>query len=168
MSRRDRAVRATGLAEDCRGQTLQDYALGISVFLVAVLVLLGALFPTVLTPFTDNVGADKRSQAQRVAAEVVANASVPGKTNHLNASTVETVTALGEDGLRSRYRLPGSVRVNVTLTPLDGSGIVRSAGGVDLTAGPAPVDREIASSTRIVTLTDGSCPTACRLAVRVW
>jgi type II secretory pathway pseudopilin PulG len=168
MSHRDRAVRATGLAEDCRGQTLQDYALGISVFLIAVLVLLGALFPTVLTPFTDNVGADKRAQAQRVAAEVVTNASVPGKTNHLNASTVETVTGLGEDALRSRYRLPGSVSVNVTLTSLDGSEVVQSAGGVDLSAGPAPVDRQIASSTRIVTLTDGSCQAACRLAVRVW
>jgi type II secretory pathway pseudopilin PulG len=158
----------TGLWGDDRGQTLQDYALGISVFLIAVVVLLGAILPTVLTPFTDSVGADRRAQAERVAAELVTNASVAGKTNHLNASTVETLVALGQDSLRSRYQLPNTVAVNVTLRTMDSDRVVRSADGTDLSVGPSPTRQEIATTTRLVTLTDGSCPTACRLAVRVW
>lgn len=144
-----------------RGQSLQDYALGIGLFTLVSIGLLTATLPTVFAPFEDRVGGDRASQADRVAQQMVANMSVDESANKLNATTVAQVASYSQDELRQRYGLPNTTRVNFT---------IRSTGGTATFHGTTdgPVNRSTATSARVVTLDDGTCSTGCRLVVRTW
>lgn len=151
-----------------RGQTLQDYVLGVSVFLLVVIGLLTAILPTVLAPFEDTVGGDKTAQADRIAAQLVGNTSVGD--NQLNASALEQVVSADQATLRDRFSLPRGSTVNVTVSKMDGSSRIVGPSGGPLSSPRSPGERPSASSVRVVTLTDDSsgCQPACRLVVRVW
>jgi hypothetical protein len=151
-----------------RGQTLQDYVLGVSVFLLVVIGLLTAILPTVLAPFEDTVGGDKTAQADRIAGQLVGNTTV--SDNHLNASALEQVVSADQATLRDRFSLPRGSTVNITVSTMDGSSRIVGPSGGPLSSPRSPGERPAASSVRIVTLNDDSsgCQPACRLVVRVW
>ena len=155
------------LWSDDRGQTLQDYVLGVSLFLVTVLVIVGTILPTVTAPFDQEVGGDKISQADRVAETIVTNASERAGTNRLDVAVVESIAGKDTATLRDRFGLPETSWINVSVAPLNGSGVHRSASGTALATNADP-SGDTAASARIVTLSDDSCATACRLVVRVW
>lgn len=159
---------STSLWSDERGQTLQDYVLGVSLFLLTVLIVVGTILPTVTAPFDQEVGGDKMSQADRVAETMVSNTSVGAGTNSLNATVAERIVGKDVSTLRERFGLPETSWINVTVVPLDGNGIHRSASGTVLASDARPTGSDAATSARIVTLSDDSCATACRLVVRVW
>lgn len=155
------------LWSDDRGQTLQDYVLGVSLFLVTVLVIVGTILPTVTAPFDQEIGGDKISQADRVAETIVSNASDGAGTNRLDVGVVENIVGKDTATLRERFGLPETALVNVSVAPLNGSRVHRSASGTALATSMAP-SGDAAASARIVTLSDDSCAPACRLVVRVW
>ncbi len=155
------------LREDDRGQTLQDYVIGVSLFVLLAFVALG-VFPQVLASFDQGTEGDARAQADRVARQIVTNTSVPGSPNELNATAVGTVTTRDEDELRERFALPSTANLNVTVETLSGGRYVVDASGRTLAGEPPQDGGAVVSSSRIVTLSDRSCPTACRLVVRVW
>jgi len=151
-----------------RGQTLQDYALGIGVFLLALFFVLNTVVPSMLAPFETEAGGDVEAQAERVANTFVENASLPGQLNNLNISTVHDIAGTDQGALQQRYRLPETSQLNVTIETLNGSRIIESTAGTTLRAGSHIPGSDSATRSRIVTLSDGSCHPACRLIVRVW
>lgn len=159
---------AGGRTRGERGQTLQDYVLGIGLFTLVVIGLLTVLLPTAFAPFEDTVGGDKKAQADRVADQLVANTSVPGESNRLNATEIEGIVSADQEQLRDRFALPDTSWINVTVSTMNESRVVTSASGTTLASADGPGDNPAATSARVVTLSDDSCPTACRLVVRVW
>ena len=149
-----------------RGQTLHDYTVGISLFILTLSTVLAGLFGFV-GPLSTEVGSEEVSQSERVATTVVQNLSTGQRPNELDSDELVATLARSEDDLRTRWGIPQSARLNVTLTTLNGSRIV-SDGGSKLTAG-LPYQRNVAASTvRVVTLDDGPCRPGCRLVVRAW
>jgi hypothetical protein len=150
------------LLTDERGQTLQDFALGIGIFLVAfVFVLL--LFPDLLTPFQSDASGSERAQARQVSNELLDNYSTPGERNNLSARDLQPLFGpdVSNAALRERFGLDVTASVNITIRTLDGERTVFATAN-------RPYNREVATSTRIVTLADSRCDPACRLVVRVW
>lgn len=143
---------------------LQDYTIGISIFVVAVMFVVGTV-PTVFTPFAAPVGADQTAQADRVAAEVMGNVTAADSTTRLDEAATDSFFA-DDAGLEAIALASGS-EVNVTL--VDGTGAVVDDGG-RMQVGPPYRNHSTAAATRIV-YSDGpgACPTStCRIEVRVW
>lgn len=156
-------------AADDRGQTLQDYVVGISVFAVIVVVALG-FFPGLLEGFQTGTQGDHEAQADRVGRQIVSETVVSDGVNELNVTRLENVSGLDEDTLQKRYGIEETVNLNVTVETLDSEAYVRNSSGSTLNGRP-PYDGSPSGSTaRIVTLSGGSydCSPACRLVVRAW
>ena len=146
-----------------RGQTTQDFAVGIGVFLLAIAFVFSFL-PTIMMPFDSSISGAETAQADRIAGLIVDDESTE-MANELNLSefnyTEDDLTA--EVGLR---RTNGNTvdQVNVTVEDLDGNVV-----SDDWTGGATYDNQSAASSARIITTTnDTTCDPACRLIVRVW
>ncbi|MDG5820348.1 hypothetical protein [Natronococcus sp. A-GB7] len=153
-----------------RGQTTQDFVVGIGIFLLAVAVVFAAI-PSVVTP-ADPVGDTEREQADRIADRLVAEFATH---NELDGGRL--VAELGGDGIDHRLELESGPadEVGVRLERLDGTTLERADGSPVLEAETAPYeDQPVASSARIVTLEgsfeleSGADEPAFRLVVRVW
>lgn len=140
------------LAADDRGQTVQDFAIGASVFLLTIAFVF-AFIPTLFTPFEDDVAAGLGSQASRTAASIVDNGSIDGRSNWMTQSSAQEAIVPDENGdgtygasedLQNKYDLPETSQVNVTVTPMppDDESIIDG----DLTTLPIPIgDDDLAS-----------------------
>ena len=167
-----------------RGQTTQDFAVGIGVFLLAIAFVFSFL-PTFITPFASDVGPAETAQADRIASTIVDNLSENSdRPNHFTRDTFEnrftndnTSKLSTELGLRTAGddptdRIPID-RVNVSIEELNQS---RDYSERLITGEGERYDenRTAASAARIVTVDfDNSaeqarCDPACRLVVRVW
>ncbi len=143
-----------------RGQTTQDFAVGVGLFLLAVTVVF-SLVPTVLGPYDSGVTGSQAAQADRVATTVLKAAEAAGTAQTIDASTLKTLPR-DEAGLQSDAGLGPTTGVNVTIATLDDDRSVFTAGS------PVPANRETTTQTRIVRTTNESCEPACRLVVEVW
>ncbi|ELY57268.1 hypothetical protein C491_10799 [Natronococcus amylolyticus DSM 10524] len=153
-----------------RGQTTQDFVVGIGVFLLAVALVFAAI-PSVATP-ADPVGDAERGQADRIADRLVAEFATH---NELDGDRL--VDELGADGIGHRSELEGGPadEVGVRLERLDGTTLERTDGSPVLEAEATPYEGQpAASSARIVALEgpfeleSGADEAAYRLVVRVW
>jgi hypothetical protein len=149
---------------DTRGQTLQDFAVGVGIFLIAFIFVL-SLFPGLLTPFQSSASGAERAQAEQVSTQMLNNLSDGSKPNHLDAVAMQSVfsASRSEADLLDRFGLPVTANINITLETLDGDENIYSTTN---TVG----EREVATSARIVTINvdDPRCQPGCRLVVRVW
>ncbi|AGB32457.1 hypothetical protein C488_12373 [Natrinema pellirubrum DSM 15624] len=161
LARSSRAV-----AERERGQTTQDFAVGIGIFLLAIAFVF-LFLPSVVTPFDSSVGGAETAQADRIADRIV-NDTATGEGNEINFTSYQ-----GKENLTKQVGLRASSdkdlvydRVNVTIERLNGSSDIDTG----LTAGDDYTGQPAASSVRIVTLANhpDECRPACRLVVRVW
>ena len=139
-----------------RGQTLNDYVLGISVFLLTVAFVV-AFLPGIFTPFNAPISDSTTARANRGAAFVVNDLSVDHHPNVLNASRTTAFFGQNETQLRGTLGFPSVVGVNVTISET-------ATGSVDWTAGGTPGDRPAAATSRIVRIGTESY----RLTVKVW
>lgn len=161
------------LASEDRGQTPQDFAIGMSIFLLAVLTVL-AFVPSIFTPFTAPETAVD-GQADRASTAVMGELTVDGSSTTLSNSTTEiwfnTSQQQPTDDFAASLGLESYRDVNVTITRLDGSNAshVVELNNTNLTAGE-PYDGEPSSTmVRIVRIPDSDeCSPACRMVVRVW
>ncbi|SDJ93840.1 hypothetical protein SAMN04515672_1895 [Natronorubrum texcoconense] len=148
-----------------RGQTTQDFIVGIGVFILAVAFVFSFL-PTMLTPFDSSTSGGQTAQADRVADRLVHNLS-DGTANEIDGNQLENYdddhNVSKALGLRTNQDGDPIQRVNVSLQPLNESTTVKGFG-------PEYDDQSAASSARIVTVEDGpdDCDPACRLVVRIW
>lgn len=151
-----------------RGQTTQDFAVGIGVFLLAIAFVF-SFVPSLVTPFSSSVDSGDTAQADRIAAAIVENASDdPDRPNHLNMTKFNETAALSDEDLADSLGLrivDGTLvdRVNVTIENVSENEETVLAGGTNYD------NQSAASAARIVTLQDtDDCTPACRLVVRVW
>lgn len=155
------------LLGDQRGQTLQDFVLGVSVFLVVVVFVFG-LFPNFLSPFTAGVDAAERAQADRLARNLIENHSVETADNTLNGTKLAATVQESESTLRQRFGLATTADVNVTVRDLDGERVVRHD-GTPLAHGSSRTNQSSGSASRIVSIAGSEkCQPGCRLIVKVW
>ncbi|WP_436925213.1 DUF7287 family protein [Halosimplex amylolyticum] len=149
-----------------RGQTLHDYTVGISLFIITLSAVLAGLFGFI-GPLSTGVGSEEISQSDRIATTVVQNLTTGRQPNELDADRLSDALGRSESELRTRWGLQRSAQFNVTLTTLNGSRIV-SYDGSKLAAGSRYQGNAAGSAARIVTLGEGICQPGCRLAVRTW
>jgi hypothetical protein len=158
------------LRSSARGQTTQDFVVGIGIFLLAVAAVF-AVIPYVATP-ADPVGDGEREQADRIADRLVAEFATH---NELDGNRL--VAELGGNGIDHRPELEGGPtdEVAVRLERLDGTTLERADGSPVLEAETAPYEGQpAASAARVVTLEgsfeleSGADEPAFRLVVRVW
>lgn len=153
---------------DTRAQTLQDYVLGVSLFLGIVFLVVGFTIPSVIAPFGSDVSSEELNQADRVSGKIVENASLDQAPNELNVTTVERIVVLSPTELRTRYNLPTTTSLNISVRASDTDAVVVADDGTRLGTSRALNSDDAVTSKRIVTLSDGSCSPACRLVVGVW
>ncbi|QFU82970.1 DUF7287 family protein [Natronorubrum aibiense] len=161
---RGRRQRTVSLSLRDRGQTTQDFAIGIGVFILAVAFVFSFL-PTILTPFDSSVSGGQTAQADRIADRLVDHLSEDAdEPNSIDSDDFEEIDNSEKIGDTVGLRTAGD-RVNVRIEYLDESETVD-----DLVIGDEYTDQSAASSARIVTLEDNpdGCETACRLVVRIW
>lgn len=153
-----------------RGQTPQDFAVGISIFLITVMFVF-AFVPSVLQPSRAGEEVTLTAEGDRVASALVANLSHPGRPNHLDASAVNaTVNTYDGDveKFKSEYGLGKFTNVNVTMRTLDGTGQVTDLDtGDPYRFGDEYRDQQVVEVRRMVTM-DEQCQDGCLLIVRVW
>jgi hypothetical protein len=159
-----------------RGQTTQDFAIGISLFLLTALFVF-VFVPTIFTPFDPGVAPGSQQQADRIAATMVDEYSIEDRRNWLDGSFASVVGYASApsgpsntDDLRQRYGTEDFRLINVTLRHANGTGIPTVQG-----AGTGYDGQQAASVSRLVVVpsipecSPGGAPgTVCRLTVRVW
>lgn len=156
---------------DDRAQTLQDFAVGIGIFLLAVAFVF-AFVPTIITPFADS-GTPDTAQADRIAATIVEQAST-GQANELDHSEFESGGRYDGDSeeladeLGLRFANGNAIdHVNIVLIEIEDAS--KSNPTPAYSTGDTYDGQVGASATRIVTTSgDSKCEPACRLIVRVW
>ena len=164
-----------GRRSDDRGQTTQDFAIGISIFLLTVGFTFGFL-PTLLSPFGSPMGDDITAKSDRVAGTIIDDHLVEGEVRTLNDSQLEAFLNANSDAasLQDYFGLRGSANVNVTVMNVHDNGtrsvlVGPSAPALNLTAGDEYRSQTPAASTsRVVLVESGRCDVQCLLVVRVW
>ncbi|WP_423744788.1 hypothetical protein V5735_01715 (plasmid) [Haladaptatus sp. SPP-AMP-3] len=141
---------------DDRGQTLNDYVLGISVFLLTVAFVV-AFLPGIFTPFNAPIGDSTTARASRGATFIVGNLSVDGHPNVLDQARTAAFFQRNETELRETLGFPRTTDVNVTV-------VEEATRTVAWAAGDAPGEHPTAATGRVVRI--GA--TTYRLTVRVW
>jgi uncharacterized protein (UPF0333 family) len=152
------------LSGDDRGQTLQDYALGIGIFILSVAIVL-SFIPSILAPFNAPIGDSVTARADRSSDRLTYSLSEAEQLNVLNVTETENFFANQSSSTEVREYLGLSKTTNVNVTIHDPStDNVATVNSVQLAAGEPYGDTPIAASSRIV-LVEGQ---PYRLTVRLW
>ncbi len=168
---------------DDRAQTVQDFAVGISLFLLTVGFVF-AFVPSLFTPFQSDVAPGSTNQADRVGSSIVNDLSMDDRPNWItkrDAAGFFNTFSTAED-LQDRYGLPTTAQINVTIVPLNDTTPVDFVGitGIpDLPAAAGDTYRDVpaASVSRVVVVKgvpecdpalDPGQGQGCRLIVRIW
>jgi hypothetical protein len=149
-----------------RGQTTHDFALGISVFILASVFVL-TFVPSVTAPYVEGVSEVEQEHARTVSRVLVGNLSTAeSPTTFDDDRTVDFFTTdWGETGLQERFGLRNSTNLNVTLRGLEeDDGVLTSCGGERCVAGQVYRDQSVATTVRLVRYDDQPF----RMEVRVW
>ena len=165
--RRRRGVRRRPTDGRPRGQTTQDFAVGIAIFLLTIAFVF-TYVPTLTTPYEGSIGGAETAQADRIADRIVANAST-STPNELDGSEYQSTFAQDPDDLVEALALRANEdttfdRVNITIQEVGDAEIDES----EWTGGHSYDGQTAASSARIVTIDNEDCDPGCRLVVRVW
>lgn len=179
--------RSPRFLRDDRAQTVQDFAIGTSIFLLTVAFAF-AFVPSIFTPFETEVPPGADAQADRVGTSVVQDLSVENRSNWLDGGETETFFDTSDPPITSgteiqnEYRLPLASNVNVSIVPVDGGSPVDD-GTTRYAVGNDAANRPTATVTRIVVVkgveecdptedADTSEPgiqgKACKMVFRVW
>ncbi|MHB9285712.1 hypothetical protein ACKVMT_01570 [Halobacteriales archaeon Cl-PHB] len=146
-----------------RGQTAQDFLIGVSVLLLTLFGVFG-LVPQFYEPFADPVDASEETMADSLAERLVSEHRVTGTTNTLNHSQLQA-NVTSTTALRRQARAAGVLdRKVVNVTLLDGP-------TREWTGGPTYHQNTSigATAVRVVRFDNASrCSPTCRLVVRVW
>jgi len=166
--------------DDERAQTVQDFAVGISIFLLVV----GAvflMFPSLFTPYEQAIADESPdSQADRIGMLIADN--VTGDADGANELTEEEIEYWFDNGdLNGAVGVSSAAQVNVTMTTMGTSSDQpvelnsTAVGSGEASIGPEYRGRDTSTAARIVRLDDcgvldspDDCETAYRLVVRVW
>lgn len=145
-----------------RGQTAQDFLIGVSVLLLTLFGVFG-MIPHLYEPFADPVDAEEETMADSLADQLVSEHRVNGASNTLDYAALEA-TVTTPSALRTQATAAGVLdRKVVNVTLLNGSQRKWSGGNVyyaNTSIG--------ATAVRVVRFEADECSPVCRLVVRVW
>jgi hypothetical protein len=145
-----------------RGQTANDYLIGIIIVLVTIVAVFG-YFPSIFDPFEDPIGSDERAMADNLADEVIANNTVAGTQQTLNQTAFETELE-NNVTLKQRAGIKKWRQINVTIEK-PGTVLIRGDDDDNFAQATVPA----ATTVRFVRLADHpECNDGCYLIVRVW
>lgn len=159
-----------------RGQTVQDFAIGASIFLLTTAFVF-AFVPSIFAPFSSDVTAGSAQAADRVASQIIEERSVEHRRNWLIKSEAQNLMGMSQNQLRKQYGLSRTTQINVQIVRVDpDSNNGQPVSALPNHAGTKYNDRPAASVSRIVVIdgidacdpSDGSEGNVCRLIVRVW
>ncbi len=155
-----------------RGQTTQDFAVGISVFLLTVGFTFGFL-PTLLSPFGSPVGDDITAKSDRVAGTMISDLTVDGEPRTLNATELDAFITANptEEDLQEYFGLRASADVNVTVMNVQEGGgrtVLQVNGNRTVAGDEYRSQTPAASTTRVILVSGSRCDVQCVLVVRVW
>lgn len=155
---------ARRFATDTRGQTLQDYVMGISIFLITIAIVFSFL-PALLAPFTAPIDDSVTARADRSVATLTYSLSSSVHPNVLNVTETQEFFASrsSSDQLREYLGLSATTRVNVTVRHLDTEQIA-TVDGTRLTGGQIRSDGPVAAASRIVVVDSETY----KLTVQLW
>lgn len=152
---------------DKRGQTLQDFALGISLFLITVTFVFG-LFPSYLEPFTAGTDDSDQMRADRLSRALIQEHATAKGGSVLNGTKLSTTLAQNQSQLRSEYGFTRAADINVTVREGGDDSLV-SLNGSSLATDQDSQNQPAAARARIVRLSNETvCEPSCRLVVKVW
>jgi len=144
--------RTVSLSLSARGQTTQDFVVGIGIFLLAVAFVF-SFVPSIITPYTAATTAET-AQADRIADTIVSEHDEGHNELDLDGFDASDYGIREVDGTDID-------RVSVEIRDADDNQIK--------TAGHDHDDQSAGTATRVITTTDeGECDPSCRLIVRVW
>ncbi|MEF8882483.1 MAG: hypothetical protein V5A34_08185 [Halapricum sp.] len=173
------------LIGDNRAQTLQDYALGISIVILAVAFTIGYL-PTIFDSYDSQTDSVRADQADRAAAYIVTNYSVSADANVLKydepgginrtLSTDAGMTELREQAALNtstdrRYRPNLNVIIVNSSTLTGGDELVPlTVNGTEYSYGDTYRGQPAERTIRVIQLHNEKtqCDPSCWLVVRVW
>jgi hypothetical protein len=174
------------LVGDTRGQTLQDYVIGVAVVLVATTFVVTTL-PNVYDSYDSTTDGIRSSQAERVAEYVVSNYSIDDGTNVLKYDQPGGIhatlsSAAGMDELRGATsldtatdrRIPPNINiilVNTSTLRSQFDSVAAVDDGKTFSFGDTYRKQPSAQTARVVTLNNDDsdiCDQSCWLVVRVW
>jgi hypothetical protein len=152
-----------------RGQTVQDYLIGIVILLLTITSVF-AFFPDVFATFEDQGNSENTQLADRLSAELLEVNTTMGRERTVDFAALNaTLTDRGKFGrLVNRSGIPSWKLVNVTVVAGTGDYLVTSsASGVDSVYRG---DDVAATMVRTVQAHNRShpCRDGCRAVVRVW
>jgi hypothetical protein len=171
---------------ESRGQTTQDYILGVSIMLAAVLFVFGFV-PGVFDSYESSVDGIDRAQAERAAEHLVSEYGVSGQPNVIeNGTGSDLYTNLDGDFTQFRRRAglntqtETQAKPNVNVVVVNASEFNEEAnfrepvhfeGRGSYEFGDDYDNQSAATRTRVVSFSNdpgGECSPACYLIVRVW
>ncbi|ADD06691.1 uncharacterized protein Nmag_3139 [Natrialba magadii ATCC 43099] len=179
---RDERTISVGTSAWERGQTTQDFVVGIGIFILAIAFVFSFL-PSLITPFDSPAGGAETAQADRIADQVVANLSDGVQANeiiddefeerYVEANETELSKQIGLRANEDEEIVYDNVNISIErLNPQGEDG--RYVNTDELAAGDTYDNQSAASAARIVTVVDEDgtppegCESACRLVVRTW
>lgn len=148
-----------------RGQTTYDFAIGVSVFLLAAVFVI-TFVPNVTAPYGEGITEAEQEHAHAIARSLVADFSDTGSPAALNETrtTAFFTTTWNSDGLQNRFGVQQTTRINVTLQGVEEDSDSLTICESTCAAGDVFREQGAAVSVRVVNL-DGE---PYRLEVRVW
>lgn len=148
-----------------RGQTINDYLLGIILLLLSIAIVFG-YFPSIFQPFEQEVSNEEEAMATNLAAEIVENSTVAETKQTANFTRLNTtIDSFVNDS--ERAGIPDWLRWNATV--LNGTGGVVRHHGTEIQNGSAYRTDIAASTTRFIkSERNTDCQDGCELVVRVW
>jgi len=158
-----------------RAQTAQDYALGISIFLLVLSFVIG-YFPSLLEPYDSGAGAAESATGNRVSQTIISEVGSGRAPNDINSTLAATyfTSNLSSDEVRKNLSLSEDTFVNVTVKTLNRSSLLEvtdpSGTPIALAGGHTYQNESAVTVSRVITMRDdlGACRPACRIVVRVW
>ncbi|ELY87602.1 hypothetical protein C483_16923 [Natrialba hulunbeirensis JCM 10989] len=179
---RDERTISVGTPDWERGQTTQDFAVGIGIFILAIAFVFSFL-PSLITPFDSPAGGAETAQADRIADQVVADLADGDRPNEITSDEFgERYTDANETKLSKQIGLRANENeeivydnVNISIEVLNPQDAESRYIDTDSPAAGDTYDNQsAASAARIVTVVDkdgtpvDGCESACRLVVRTW
>lgn len=143
-----------------RGQTANDYLIGIIIVLLTIAAVFG-FFPSIFEPFQEPLDNDERTMADNLATQLVeTNRTMNGQRTlnftGLNKTIKRTDLLKRQAGIPSWKQVNVTVRTDVTSPPL-------------FTGGDNRTGQVEATTVRYVRAqNDTRCASGCQLVVRVW
>lgn len=151
-----------------RGQTANDYLIGIIILLLTVTAVFG-FFPTLFEPHDDETGVGEEQMAQNLADHLTENYTVSGTEARINATKFHEVVGNAD---------PGEIAANASMQPwMNWNATIQNTTGGELETYGDNRDLHPGSTTaeiRYVRFVDppfaanDECDPGCQLIVRVW